>query len=333
MGGEIGVHSEAGMGSTFWFTARFTAASATTPLPRARIRALDGQHILVVDDNATNRKVLEGQLRRWGCVPTVVDSAAQALFSMTQARESGVPYTVALVDHQMPVCDGEELGRLILTNEQWKATRVVLLTSSGQRGEGDRFERLGFAAYLQKPVTQRELSDCLHLVLAIPPEQWHLDTQPMLTKHDLHVLQGREKRRVLVAEDNLVNQKVVRHILERLGYRVDVVADGRAAVDAWRTGRYHLILMDCQMPTLDGYEAAREIRRCEGKTPRIPIIALTADAMKGANVKCEQAGMNGYLTKPINRALLSECLDKFLPSEGSLGATAAATTSAAVAEE
>jgi CheY-like chemotaxis protein len=115
-----------------------------------------------------------------------------------------------------------------------------------------------------------------------------------------------------------VNQKVVRRNLERLGYRVDVVADGQAAVDAWRTGRYNLILMDCQMPVLDGYEATREIRRLEGSSAHIPIIALTADAMKGANVKCEQAGMDGYLTKPISRPLLTECLDKFLPSDGSM---------------
>jgi two-component system sensor histidine kinase/response regulator len=318
MGGEMGVQSKDGEGSTFWFTARFAAAASASPVLLARVRALDGQRILIVDDNATNRKVLEGQLRRTGCLPTAVASAAEALLAMTQACKNATPFSVALVDHQMPVCDGEELGRLILTNSQWHATRVVLLTSSGQKGESDRFAKVGFAAYLHKPVTQRDLTDCLHLVLAIPPEQWHLDTQPMLTQHDLYVLQARERRRVLVAEDNEVNQKVVRRNLERLGYRVDVVADGQAAVDAWRTGRYHLILMDCQMPVLDGYEATREIRRQEGGSARIPIIALTADAMKGANVKCEQAGMDGYLTKPVSRTLLTECLDKFLDSETSM---------------
>jgi CheY-like chemotaxis protein len=268
-----------------------------------------------VDDNATNRRVLDAQLRRAECVPTVVDSAAQALLAIAKACDAAAPFSVALIDHQMPGCDGEELGRMILSNERWRATRVVMLTSSGQREEGARFEKLGFAAYLQKPISQRDLLDCLHLVLAIPPEQWHLQTQPMLTLRDLHALQAREKRRILVAEDNLVNQKVVRRNLEKLGYRVDVVVDGRAAVEAWRTGRYHLILMDCQMPMLDGYDATREIRRLEGGTTHIPIIALTADAMKGANLRCETAGMDSYLTKPINRELLAACLEKHLPPD------------------
>jgi CheY-like chemotaxis protein len=315
MGGEMGVHSEEGVGSTFWFTARFGAAAAVTPPQRAILSALAGQRVLIVDDNATNRKVMEGQLKQSGCVPTSVSSAAQALLAVTKACDAGAPFAVALLDQQMPECDGEELGRIILANEQWRATRLVLLTSSGQRGEGARFANLGFAGYLHKPVTQRDLNDCLLLVLAVSPEQWHLKTQPMVTLRDLRVLQAREKRRILVAEDNLVNQKVARRTLEKLGYRVDVVADGHAAVDAWSTGRYDLILMDCQMPELDGYAATQVIRQREKAGEHIPIIALTAHAIVGANLECEAAGMDDYLSKPIVRQRLAECLDKFLASE------------------
>jgi PAS domain S-box-containing protein len=315
MGGEMGVRSEDGVGSTFWFTARFGMGVPVTPPQRATVSALAGQRVLIVDDNATNRKVMEGQLKQSGCIPTSVNSAAQALLALTKACDAGAPFAVALLDQQMPECDGEELGRMILANEQWRVTRLVLLTSSGQRGEGTRFANLGFAGYLHKPVTQRDLNDCLLLVLAVSPEQWHLKTQPMVTLHDLRVLQAREKRRILVAEDNLVNQKVARHTLEKLGYRVDVVADGHAAVDAWSTGRYDLILMDCQMPELDGYAATQVIRQREKAGERIPIIALTAHAIVGANLECEAAGMDDYLSKPIVRQRLTECLDKFLASE------------------
>ena len=315
MGGEMGVESELGVGSTFWFSAQFGAAAAVSPPQRVILSALAGQRVLVVDDSATNRKVLEGQLKLSGCIATVVNSASQALLAITKACQAGAPFAVALLDHQMPECDGEELGRMIMAHEQWRATRLVLLTSSGQRGEGSRFAELGFAAYLHKPVTQRDLNDCLLLVLAVSPEQWHLKTQPMVTLHDLRILRAREKRRILVAEDNLVNQKVVRRILEKLGYRVDVVVDGRDAVAAWATGRYDLILMDCQMPELDGYAATQLIRQREKEGQHIPIVALTAHAIIGANAECAAAGMDDYLTKPIDRKRLTECLDRLLPAE------------------
>jgi CheY-like chemotaxis protein len=162
-------------------------------------------------------------------------------------------------------------------------------------------------------VTQRDLTDCLILVLANPVDSRHMQSQPMVTRHALRTHRSRAGNRILLAEDNIVNQKVAVRLLERLDYRVHVVADGQAAVAAWQTGNFNLILMDCQMPTLDGYEATREIRRLEKGNCHIPIVALTAHAMKGDEERCRAAGMDGYLAKPIDRAKLGSCLDHLLP--------------------
>ena len=216
----------------------------------------------------------------------------------------------------MPDCDGAELGRRINADSRLNSTRLVLLTSSGQRGEGKLFADLGFAGYLLKPVTQRDLSDCLALVLSEKAENWHTQTQPIITRHHLRAQRGREKRHILLAEDNPVNRKVAVRIVERLGYRVEAVDDGQSAVDAWAKGNYDLILMDCQMPVLDGYEATREIRRREQGGHHIPIVALTAHAMAGAEVECRAAGMDDYLTKPIDRDALDGCIERLLSSAG-----------------
>jgi two-component system, sensor histidine kinase and response regulator len=315
MAGEAGVETEEGIGSTFWFTARFEVAQrAYFPL-RSMPSALEGRRVLVVDDNATNRKVLTAQLKRCGIDPVSVSSAAEALVAMREAEQAGTAYEVALVDHQMPVCDGAELGRCINSDATLKSTRLLLLTSSGQRGEGETFADLGFAGYLLKPVVQRDLTDCLTLLLASSAASWHTRTQPIVTRHHVRALRGREKRRILLAEDNAVNEKVACRTLEALGYRVEPVHDGRAAVAAWETGRYDLILMDCQMPIMDGYEATREIRRREQGERRIPIVALTAHAMKGDDLVCREAGMDDYLTKPIDRERLEACIQRFLHDE------------------
>ncbi|HYM35403.1 MAG TPA: response regulator, partial [Steroidobacteraceae bacterium] len=312
MEGEVGVTSEEGVGSTFWFTARFERAQLPMVTHHAPPAALHGQRVLIVDDNATNRKVMMGQLTLCHTEAVCASSADEALALMRQAAAAGKPFEAALLDHQMPGCDGAKLGRMITSDEQIKSTRLILLTSSGQRGDGHMFAELGFAGYLLKPVTQRDLTDCLATVLASKAEMWHLQSQPIVTRHALRSQRARNRHRVLLAEDNVVNQKVACRTLEKLGLRVDVAADGRAAVTAWQTGRYDLIFMDCQMPVLDGYEATREIRALEKGGKRTPIIALTAHAMKGADVECKTAGMDDYLTKPIDRAKLQACLDHWL---------------------
>jgi CheY-like chemotaxis protein len=199
------------------------------------------------------------------------------------------------------------------------SARLVLLTSSGQRGDGQLFADIGFAGYLLKPVTQRDLTECLMLVLANTADSWHLHSQPMITRHALRAQRTRTRNRVLLAEDNFVNQKVALRMLEKLGLSVDLVIDGHAAVAAWQKGNFDLILMDCQMPIMDGYEATRAIRELEEGKRRIPIVALTAHAMKGAEEKCRAAGMDDYLTKPIDRAKLEACMDQHLPSPGTTG--------------
>jgi CheY-like chemotaxis protein len=323
MGGEAGVESSEGTGSTFWFTARFAVAAVTpnAATPRQRMRAvLRGQRTLVVDDNATNRKVLQNQLQRCGMDAVCVSSAAAALAAMTQAQQAGEPFDLALVDYQMPDCDGATLGGRINADPLLKSTRLVLLTSSGQRGEGQHFAKLGFAGYLLKPVAQRDLTDCLLLVLSGNAEDWHTQTQPIITRHNVRAERSRDKRWILLAEDNVVNEKVASRTLQKLGYRVDAVVNGREAVTAWETGRYDLILMDCQMPVLDGYEATREIRSREQGLRHIPIVALTAHAMKDDDLKCKAAGMDDHITKPIDRERLALCLERHLGEHDALEA-------------
>ncbi len=318
MGGEIGVQSVEGAGSVFWFIAGFAPVEecrqSHPPVPGP----VRGCRVLVVDDNGTNRKVLMGQLSQYEVDAVSASSADEALTLMRQAAAAGRPYEAALLDHLMPDCDGAELGRIVNQDEGLRATRLILLTSSGQRGDAQRFADIGFAGYLLKPVIQRDLTQCLTLVLANTADSWQLRSQPIITRQALRAPRMRNHRRVLLAEDNLVNQKVALRLLQQLDYRATAVGDGRAAVAAWRTAEFDLILMDCQMPLMDGYAATREIRALEAGKGHIPIVALTAHAMKGDEERCRAAGMDDYLTKPISRERLDACLERFLPGVGTL---------------
>jgi two-component system sensor histidine kinase/response regulator len=314
MGGDVGVTSREGEGSTFWFTARFKIGTAFTGQFQMITTYLRGRRVLIVDDNATNRKVLTGQLIACGMHAAAVSNASQAMELLRRAYVDGEPFDAALLDYRMPDCDGAQLGRKIMADPQLKETRLILLTSAGQRDESNEFAEIGFAGYLLKPVTHRDLIATLQLVIAQQPEVWHMRSQRIVTTAlaQAAAVEQQEQPRILLADDNVVNQKVAVRMLEKLNYRVDVVATGRAAVDAWLTGQYDLILMDCQMPDLDGYEATREIRKIEGDERRTPIIALTAHAMKGADEECRAAGMDGYLSKPIDKTLLASTLANFL---------------------
>ena len=331
MGGQTGAESVEGKGSLFWFTAHFDPALAGPQPLYPAPASIRGRRVLVVDDNATNRKVLMGQLHLCGVDPVSASSADEALALMRQSGAAGRPFEVVLLDHLMPDCDGAQLGRIIIQDESIKSTRLILLTSSGQRGDGQMFADIGFAGYLLKPVTQRDLTECLVLVLANTADSWHLRSQPMITRHALRAQRGRIHNRILLAEDNLVNQKVALRLLEKLDYRVHVVADGLAAVAAWQSGKFDLILMDCQMPQMDGYEATREIRRLEEGGRHTPIVALTAHAMKGDEEACRAAGMDDYLSKPIDRIRLDACLDRLLQNTGSTGSLPALAPAPAVA--
>jgi two-component system, sensor histidine kinase and response regulator len=250
MGGTTGVESTEGKGSVFWFTANFKPASPdASHLKYVMPASIKDKRVLVVDDNA-NRKVLMGQLLLCGVEPMSASSADEALALLRQARAAGRTFDAALLDHQMPDCDGAELGRIVIADATLKETRLVLLTSSGQRGDSHLFADIGFAGYLLKPVAQADLTDCLNLVLGNTAESWHLKSQPIVTRNALRAQRRAAPKRVLLAEDNFVNQKVAKHMLEKLACQVEVVADGHAAIEAWRQGNFDLILMREQQPEL-----------------------------------------------------------------------------------
>jgi two-component system, sensor histidine kinase and response regulator len=310
MGGETGVTSEPGRGSTFWFTLNFAPSVEpykTLPVPALKLKA---RRILLVDDNATNLKVLEGQLALLGLSTQSASSASQALTHLASAAMTKRPFDVALIDHQMPDCDGVSLSRIVIANPLFNATRLILLTSSGQLNDTKALADIGFAGYLPKPVTLRDLRNCLSLALGHNDTPHGDSSMPLITIAT--PTPARLGRRVLLAEDNPVNQKVAKRILELFGCTVAVAVDGEAAVRAWKDARYDMIFMDCQMPVMDGYEATRTIRSLEDGSHRIPIVALTADAVKGTEEICLAAGMDAYLTKPIVKADIELVLARYL---------------------
>ncbi|MCX5814474.1 MAG: PAS domain S-box protein [Proteobacteria bacterium] len=313
MGGKIGVISKEGHGSEFWFTVRFAKqpAQERIEMPLTDIREV---HVLVVDDNATNREVLMIQLLSWGVRAKEAHDGHAALKELSLARDAGDPFRIAIIDMQMPGMNGAVLARTIKADETLKDTRLVLFSSLGQRGDAKQMEGIGFSAYLTKPARQSELSGCLSAVLAGTDVTWQ--AQPIITRHTIHEMR-RGSIRILLAEDNITNQQVAMGILERLGLRVDVVANGEEAIKAMENLPYDLMLMDVQMPVMDGLEATRQIRNPQSivHNHQIPIIAMTAHAMQGDREKCLEAGMNDYVSKPVSPQILAEALEKWLPKE------------------
>jgi signal transduction histidine kinase/ligand-binding sensor domain-containing protein/CheY-like chemotaxis protein/HPt (histidine-containing phosphotransfer) domain-containing protein len=311
MGGQAGVQSTEGAGSVFWINARFgVSARRSEEIYPIDPEALGGRRVLIVDDNATNRGVLQRQFTQLGMLPTCVNDAAAAWRALEDGLAEAKPFDLAVLDYMMPERDGFQLGEQISSDSRFESMRLVLLTSArGIRGAQD-FAKLGFAAYLLKPVSMVDLRKCIGRVMSVDGKQWHLNTQPIVVTDAVSRLSS--GRRVLLAEDNPVNQKVGRGTLEKLGFNVDIVGNGADAVEAWNSGRYDFILMDCQMPVMDGYQAAREIRTREAGRARIPIVALTADAMPGTEHRCRESGMDDYLTKPLNRLRLKNTLAKYL---------------------
>jgi PAS domain S-box-containing protein len=321
MGGEIGINSEEGKGTEFWFTARFLKQSEreldkTVPSNLSACSAqsgVRGARILVVDDNATNREILLGRFKAWGARPDEASDGEMGLRLLREAAQAGDPYRVAVLDMQMPGMDGEELGRAIKANAELADTRLVMMTSIGRRGDARRLDEIGFAAYLTKPVRQSDLFDSLAAVLA---GETRKAKRPIVTRHSVREMR-RGNVRILLAEDNIVNQKVTLAFLKKLGLSADAMANGIEAVKALGLIPYDLVLMDCQMPEMDGYEATARIRSPQSQVLNhdIPIIAMTAHAMHGDREKCLEAGMNDYLSKPVVPQTLAEMLDKWLPQE------------------
>lgn len=316
MGGRIWVESELGVGSRFHFTTRFGTAIDRTPAIEAESTptVLTGVKVLIVDDNRTNRRILEGLVGRWGMHATAVSDADKALAALTAAREAEEPYNLILTDMHMPRIDGFGFVREIQQRPDLSTSTIMMLTSGSHRGDAARCEELGISAYLVKPVRQAELREAISRVLTSKDQ---IGTVPMITQS---ILQGsfdpQKSLHILLAEDNPVNQKLAIRMLEKRGHRVALAANGKQALAALEKTAYDLVLMDVQMPEMDGLEATEKLREREKNTGKHqPVVAMTAMAMKGDRERCIAAGMDGYLSKPIRPQELDEVLDAYVVLE------------------
>ncbi|MGY2753515.1 PAS domain S-box-containing protein [Thermostichus sp. MS-CIW-21] len=314
MGGRIFLESEEGRGSTFSVELTLERQPYAQQLsqPSARVPVdLQGKRLLVVDDNATNRKIVRYQATAWGMVVEEAENAYQALDKLRQAAREGIPFPLAVLDMQMPEVDGETLGRWIKADPELSQTQLVMMTSLGLGEHSRRAAEIGFAAYLVKPVKQSRLQEALVMALGKSSglSTSLLGMRPVLPQTTPREDRPRQSLRILLAEDNPVNQKVALRQLESLGYKADVVANGQEVLDLLQQVRYDLILMDCQMPVMDGYEATRRLRQQERRSGhRTVVIAITANAMQEDRERCLQAGMDDYLSKPV----LKEDLERVL---------------------
>ena len=319
MGGEMGVESKEGKGSEFWFTARFGRQSAGAAAVIVPAADLAGVRALIVDDNTTNREILTTRLNFWGMRPSEAQDGPAALEALGKALEENDPFRIAVIDMQMPGMDGEALGRAIKKDSRLAGTRLVMLTSLGMRGDARHFLEIGFAAYATKPIRHEELKGMLSQALA---ERIGKDTPTrfIATRHTvretLNLFAGR-KARILLAEDNITNQQVALGILKKLGLTADAVANGLEVITALKTIPYDLVLMDVQMPEMDGLEATQQIRNPQSavRNHQIPIIAMTAHAMQGNRERYLEAGMNDYVSKPVAPKALAEAIARWLPRE------------------
>jgi PAS domain S-box-containing protein len=370
MGGEAGVSSEEGKGSEFWFTARFGKQATGADMENIPLADLRGVRVLIVDDNATSREILTTFMVSWGMRPFEAQDGPKALQALYLALNENDPFRIAVIDMQMPGMDGDTVGRAIKADKRLADTRMVMLTSMGTRGDTRHYQEIGFSAYTTKPIQHRELKAILSLAL-VDRDQTEPTKPPITTRHTaretlnhrsandtpghrsrsempghrsanemLNLFVGR-KSRILLAEDNITNQLVALGILKKFGLRADAVANGVEALRALETLPYDLVLMDVQMPEMDGIEATKRIRKNEKimmsdecgmmkEEPEklaaysssssihhssIPIIAMTAHVMQGDRERCIKAGMNDYISKPVTPEALAEILEKWLPRE------------------
>jgi CheY-like chemotaxis protein/HPt (histidine-containing phosphotransfer) domain-containing protein len=306
MGGQIGLDSEVGRGSNFYFTLDMPMISKSPLADYQQTGRIEGMSVLIADDNATNRRLLLEILTNWKMRPTVTSSGQEALAELARGAAHGQPYALALLDLQMPDMDGFELIEQIRLHPEYAVKTLMMLTSEGQRGHAARCRELGVAAYLMKPVAQSELFDVIMTALGVSQH-----TEQLTTRHSLKEM--RRRLNLLLAEDNPVNQTLATRLLEKLGHTVTVANNGLEAVQHWQNGGFDAILMDVDMPEMNGYDGTRCIREAELATgEHIRIVAMTAHAMQGAREECLIHGMDGYLTKPIDTEALWHELDSLV---------------------
>jgi CheY-like chemotaxis protein len=319
MEGQIGVHSELGRGSTFWFTAQLEKQAADAKAPERYSRDLSDLRVLVVDDNAANRQILNHQILAWKIQTASAASGDEALTMLRAAAAEGKAYDLALLDVQMPEMDGFILASAIKGDSAIARTRLIVLTSLGQSLTAGELKAIGIEAYVSKPVKQSRLFDCLvnamreTRAVSVFSKSAVAASVPIPSEPNLQL----EKVRILLAEDNSINQRVALGLLRKLRYRADTVANGLEVLEALQLVSYDLILMDCQMPEMDGYEATHEIRKqeqslekpCPWRSP-VYIVALTANAMRGDSEKCLAVGMDDYLSKPVRLSELQAVLER-----------------------
>ncbi len=310
MGSIIAVESEEGVGSSFSLTCRFERQEGSWPEASLEVAELAGKRVLIVDDNLTNRKILKRQVEAWACIATTVENGADALQKLKGAK---LPYDLVLLDYQMPSMDGEEVVKLIRSDDALGRIPIVILSSVAYLGRMKAFEEIGVNAYLSKPVKQSQLFDCLSIILGDKKELGDRDTiqnRSILTEHSVVSTDFRKRVRLLLVEDNVVNQRVAIALLQKAGFRCEIATNGQEAVTALEMMPFDLVLMDCQMPVMDGFEATRRIRVREAhEGGHIPIIAMTANAQEGDRERCLISGMDDYISKPVDVVGLHRKLD------------------------